>query len=174
MHVTATERRPTTRPLGERCQIGGIFPRNPMMSEREQSPSQEKRRRLQMDPATKKEHHWSANKTIPNWEDVPERPQCTNSKFRYHSRHAGSMQLVLCLNRDTDDNTRTVQLLFLYAVYSAANVLRFRSSGAANTMSMDALLLQFVHQGASTSPTAQHALHRAMSAPHAQGRRLAV
>ena len=79
----------------------------------------------------------------------------------------------LCLDRDVDDNMRTLQLLLLYAVYSAANTLRFRHAGSAG-ISMDALLLQYVNQGASTSSAAQQALYQATVAPYAQRRRIAV
>ena len=73
----------------------------------------------------------------------------------------GSLQGFLCLSAGLDDDTLTLQLLLLYAVYTATNVLRF-AQPCAPIGSVKELLLQFVHQGARNSSNAQHVVHRAM------------
>ena len=52
----------------------------------------------------------------------------------------------LCLDRDVSDEVRTLQLLLLFAVYSASNSIRFGKCPAPADISE--LLFQFVHQGA--------------------------
>ena len=58
----------------------------------------------------------------------------------------GNMRGFMCLDSDIPDSIRTVQLLLLFAIYSATNCLRF--SAPHNTVNNNKeLLWQFVHQG---------------------------
>ena len=113
------------------------------------------------------------NDSIEHYAFCPVLKKFAIQQLRIPQHLVGTMLGFLCLDRDVDDNMRTLQLLLLYAVYSAANTLRFRHAGSAG-ISMDALLLQYVNQGASTSSAAQQALYQATVAPYAQRRRIAV
>ena len=70
----------------------------------------------------------------------------------------GNMLGFMCLSRNTDDGILILQLLLVYAVYSATNCLRFAKPHLASN-TLHEFLLQFVHQGASQSSLAQSAVH---------------
>ena len=87
------------------------------------------------------------------------------------STHVRNMLAFLCLNREVDDETRVLQLLLLYAVYTASNHIRFARS-ATTIHSMQEFLLQYVHQGASQHSFAQNAVHRLVTAAWSTRRRI--
>jgi len=70
----------------------------------------------------------------------------------------GGLINFLCLGRDVSDESRVLQMLLLYAVYSATNCLRFAKPKLGNA-DMKEFLLQYLHQGASQSSSAQQVLH---------------
>jgi hypothetical protein len=84
----------------------------------------------------------------------------------------GSRLHFLCLGRDIDNDTRTLQLLLLYAVYSSTNCLRASSHTAMHHSNMHEMLLQFVHQGANQSSAAQQVVHCALQCHPALRRRI--
>jgi len=92
-----------------------------------------------------------------------------------HMTHqfVGSRLNFLCLDRDVDDDARTLQLLLLHAVYSSTNCLRasLQRDSHSNIYEM---LLQFVHQGASQSSAAQSVVHQALQRGRAVRRRVAM
>lgn len=65
-----------------------------------------------------------------------------------------------CSNRDVTDDTRTLQLLLLYAVYTASNCLRF-CQPELDPAKWHEFLLQYVQQGASQSSAPQKIVHDA-------------
>ena len=73
----------------------------------------------------------------------------------------GNMQGFLCLRANVGNDERTLQLLLLYAVYTATNILRF--SDRPPPEEPNELLLQLVHQGASQSSNAQQIVLRTLA-----------
>ena len=84
----------------------------------------------------------------------------------------GTLLGFLCLNRDVTDDTRTLQLLLLYAVYTATNCLRF-CQPQLDPAKWHEFLRQYVHQGASQSSAAQKIVHDAIQSRMALRPRLA-
>ena len=78
-----------------------------------------------------------------------------------HVQVSGLMNF-LCLGRDVSDEQRVLQLLLLFAVYSATNCLRSRSLKPGHH-DMKELMLQYLHQGASQSSSAQQVLRNQMA-----------
>ena len=76
--------------------------------------------------------------------------------------HVGNTAAFLCLNRDTPEDVRILQLLLLYAIYCATNILRYTRTPL-TTHQKKALLLQLVQQGASGCSVARRALNTALS-----------
>ena len=84
-------------------------------------------------------------------------------------RVGGSLNF-LCLQANVDDETRTMQLLMLYAVYTATNCLRFVKPKPP-VRDMNEFLLQYVHQGANQSPAAQKMLRQQLAYRNVRRRR---
>ena len=70
-----------------------------------------------------------------------------------------NMLAFLCLNINVDDETYVLQLLLLYAVYTASNCIRF-AKPPLKVASMQELLLQYVHQGAGQLSFPQQVVHK--------------
>ena len=73
----------------------------------------------------------------------------------------GTPMGLLCLRGLVEDETRTIQLLLVYAVYTAANIIR-HGNARPDSNSLTELLLQLMHQGAGQSSSAQGALRRCL------------
>jgi hypothetical protein len=69
----------------------------------------------------------------------------------------GGLINFLCLGRDVSEDQRAVQLLLLFAVCGATNCLRFGGLKSGH-LNVKEFLLQYLHQGASQSSSAQQAL----------------
>ena len=77
----------------------------------------------------------------------------------------------LCLNTHVDDETYVLQLLLLYAVYTASNCIRF-AKPPLKVASMQELLLQYVHQGAGQLSFPQRVVHKLVTQRRATRRRI--
>ena len=84
----------------------------------------------------------------------------------------GGMITFLCLQRDMQDDVRTLQLLLLYAVYSATNCIRY-CNPALSLHAMHEFLLQYVHQGASQMSSTQRVVHDLLTTTRRVRQRLA-
>ena len=84
----------------------------------------------------------------------------------------GGLLNFLCLQSNLDSHLRTRQLLLLYACYSATNCLRFGQPHLAAN-SMHEFLLQYVHQGASQSASAQQVVSQYVTHSRRLRRRVA-
>jgi hypothetical protein len=82
-------------------------------------------------------------------------------RLRLPQTSVRSMVAFMCLGANIDDELLTLQLLLVYAIYSATNCLRFAKPAIDN---LDEFLLQFVHQGASQSNHAQRVVHQVVTA----------
>ena len=78
-------------------------------------------------------------------------------QLHLHTQAVGDLYGFLCLEAGLAHDVRTLQLLLLYAVYSAISLLRF-SEGMQPLQAIQELLLQFVHQGAGQSSDAQRVI----------------
>lgn len=76
----------------------------------------------------------------------------------------------LCLNKEVAEDTRILQFLVLYAVYSATNAIRAQPRGI-HISCMREFLLQYVHQGASGSSKCQSVVRQALAPQHVARRR---
>ena len=83
----------------------------------------------------------------------------------------GGLLNFLCLSSNVDDETRILQLLLLYAVYSATNCMRYTSPNV-SPQSMHEFLLQFVHQGASQLHSVQVVVRERVTNRRSTRRRL--
>ena len=83
----------------------------------------------------------------------------------------GNILGFLCLHANMDPQTRLVQHLLVYAVYSATNQLR-RTEPASQAQNARELLLQFVHQGAGSCTSAQAAVQQHLFHGYSKRRRL--
>ena len=79
---------------------------------------------------------------------------------------SGTTTSFLCLDRDTPEDVRILQLLLLYAVYSATNTLR-HSCEPPSAQHVPSMLMQFVKQGAQGSCSARGALSAALNVQRA-------
>ena len=70
------------------------------------------------------------------------------------------MQSFLVLDSNIEDETRILQLLLLYAVFTATNIIRFRQV-CVERPCVGELPLQILHQGAAQSSRAEHAVRNA-------------
>ena len=86
------------------------------------------------------------------------------NRLRLPSHLVGNLQSFLCLSScvGVGDDSRTIQLLLLYAVYTATNILRF-STNPQPLQSMEEFLLQLVHQGAGGSSNAQRVVNEMLA-----------
>ena len=89
------------------------------------------------------------------------------SKLRLPAHLSHGLRAFMCLESDVSDEDATLQLLLLYAVYTATNQLRFGVK-CRRTLNGHVLLQQFVQQGAASSSKAQQIVdsiyHRHQSA----------
>ena len=77
----------------------------------------------------------------------------------------------LCLNAGVDDETRAIQMLLLFSIYSATNYIRF-AAAPKSFDSIQELLLQYVHQGAGQLSFSQNVVHKRLTARWAMRRRV--
>ena len=86
------------------------------------------------------------------------------SRLRLPMRISGSMRSFLVLDSLWSDEELTLQLLLLYACYSATNALRHEQAASANShQNYQELLQQFAAQGTFNHPCSQSVLRHALS-----------
>ena len=90
--------------------------------------------------------------------------------LRLPAQLVGNLQGLLCLHAGVSDDIRVLQLLLLYAIYTATNIIR-RNAAPQQVQSVRELLLQLMHQGASPSSNSQRVLRYTLSYRPARRRR---
>ena len=113
------------------------------------------------------------NDSIEHYAHCPVVRQFAHETLSLPPHTVGNVLGFLCLHANIDCDTRLVQHLLLYAVYTATNRLR-RCAAGLDHYSVKELLLQYIHQGAGCNPTAQKAVRNCLLSASSKRPRLAA